>query len=171
MPVIPSSKKNKKGLFPKPPKLVVFDFDGVLTDNRVLVHENGGESVWCSRSDGLGIVMLSTRGVPMIILSTEENPVVSARARKLGLSCYQGVADKYQTLKALLEERRIDPDDVIYVGNDVNDLKCMEWVGCGVAVKDADPSVLSKAKIILRKEGGKGAVRELCDLVMQHLNR
>ena len=171
MPVTPPSKKNIKGRFPKSLKLVVFDFDGVFTDNRVLVREDGSESVWCSRADGLGIERLSAKGIPMMVLSTEANRVVSARARKLGLPCRQGVADKLRALKAFLKKRRISPDDVIYLGNDVNDMKCMEWVGCGVAVKDADPLVLSHAKIVLQKKGGKGAVRELCDLLMQHLNR
>ncbi|MBI4436400.1 MAG: HAD hydrolase family protein [Candidatus Omnitrophica bacterium] len=151
----------------KSPKLIVFDFDGVFTDNGVLVHEDGSESVFCSRADGLGISLLAAKGILMVVLSTEENPVVSARSKKLGLPCYQGVRDKFQALKALLEEKRIDAEDVVYVGNDINDLKCMEWVGCGVAVKDAEPAVLAKAKVVLKKEGGRGAVRELCDLVMQ----
>jgi len=152
----------------KSARLIVFDFDGVFTDNRVLVHEDGSESVWCNRADGFGISLLAAKGIPMIVLSTEENAVVSARCRKLRLPCYQGVSDKYHTLKALLAERRIAPQDVIYVGNDVNDLKCMEWVGCSVTVRDADPRVRSKAKIILSKKGGEGAARELCDLVLRY---
>ena len=152
---------------PKYPKLIVFDFDGVFTDNRVLVHQDGSEAVWCSRADGLGIARLSEKRIPMIVLSTEENPVVSARCKKLGLTCYQGIADKYQTLKRIVRKKGIHPKEVLYVGNDINDLKCMEWVGYGVAVKDAYPLVLAKAKRVLERKGGRGAVRELCDLILQ----
>ena len=160
--------KKAHGALSYSPKLIVFDFDGVLTDNRVLVHEDGSESVWCSRADGLGISMLLEKGIPMMVLSTEENPVVGARCKKLGLLCCQGIRNKYQTLKALVEKRGISPKEVIYVGNDVNDLLCMEWVGYSVAVNDADPAVLTKAKLILTKKGGKGAVREFCDWVLEH---
>ena len=157
-------------LLPRHPKLIVFDFDGVFTDNRVLVHEDGSESVWCSRADGLGILTLLNK-IKMAVLSTERNQVVRMRCKKLDLPCYQGIGDKYQTLRTLVEEHGIDPKEVIYVGNDINDLKCMEWVGCCVAVRDADPLILSKAKMILTKEGGRGAVRELCNLVLQHLDK
>ena len=154
-----------RSALPQSPKLVVFDFDGVFTDNRVLVHEDGTESVLCNRSDGLGIERLADKGIPMLILSTETNKVVSARARKLGIPCRQGIDNKLRTLKSILKKRRIDPKEVVFVGNDVNDLECLQWVGCGIAVRDSVPAVLSKAKIVLRKEGGKGAVREVCDLL------
>ena len=147
----------------------MFDFDGVFTDNRVLVHEDGSESVWCHRADRLGISSLFAKGVPMVVLSTEKNQVVSARCKKLGLPCHQGIADKYERLKTLVAERGIDSKEVIYVGNDINDLRCMEWVGCGIAVRDADPAVLKKARLVLEKKGGEGAVRELCDLVIQRI--
>ena len=112
--------------------MIVFDFDGVFTDNRVLVHEDGREAVWCHREDGLGIARLLERGIPMVVFSTEENPVVSARCRKLKLPCHQGLSDKLGTLKHLVATRGIDPKEVIFVGNDINDLSCMEWVGCGI---------------------------------------
>lgn len=163
--------RNKYAFLPHQARLVVCDFDGVFTDNRVLVHQDGSESVWCDRSDGLGVAALLAKGIPMIVLSTEENRVVSARCRKLGLPCHQGVTDKYQLLQRLVREKGIDRKEVIYLGNDVNDLACMEWVGCSVAVKDAHPPVLSKAKIVLTRKGGKGAVRELCDLILQRLGR
>ncbi|MFH1857766.1 MAG: HAD hydrolase family protein [Candidatus Omnitrophota bacterium] len=170
MPERQSPGESKKRALSRKPKLIVFDFDGIFTDNRVLVHEDGRESVWCHRGDGLGVAMLSAKGIPMLVLSTERNPVVSARCKKLGLPCHQGIADKLQTLKALVEERGVHPKDVVYVGNDINDLMCMEWVGCSVTVKDAEPQVLKKADVVLDKKGGKGAVRQLCDWVLQSLD-
>ncbi len=159
----------KKGILPRIPKLVVFDFDGVLTDNRVLVHQDGTESVFCHRGDGLGIARLKEQGIPMAVLSTEGNPVVSARCRKLGLPCYQGLPDKLVQLKSLATAQGLRPEDVVYVGNDENDLACMAWAGLGIAVKDADPSVISKAKIVLSEKGGQGAVREVCGMVLRTL--
>ena len=149
--------------FPQAPRLVVFDFDGVMTDNRVWVGEHGHEQVACSRSDGLGLAMLRRLGLDVFVLSTETNPVVGARCRKLALPYEQGVADKPARLRSLLNERGILPSDVIYVGNDVNDLDCMRLVGCSVAVADAHPEVLRAADVTLTCAGGHGAVRELCD--------
>ncbi len=150
--------------------LVVFDFDGVLTDNRVLVSDDGGEAVLCDRGDGMGISLLRQRGVEMIVLSTETHPVVEARCRKLALPCRQGLADKAAALATILAERRLAPEQVVYVGNDVNDLGCMQQVGFSVAVADAHPSVQRQADLILSKSGGRGAVREFCDRVLNSRN-
>jgi len=148
---------------PEAPRLVVFDFDGVMTDNRVWVGEHGHEQVACNRSDGLGLAMLRGLGLDLFVLSTETNPVVGARCRKLALPYEQGVADKPARLRHLLLERGIPLADVIYVGNDINDLDCMRLVGCGVAVADAHPDVRRAADLVLTCAGGNGAVRELCD--------
>lgn len=148
------------------PDVVVFDFDGVMTDNRVIVREDGREAVLCNRSDGLGIGMLKKRGVPMLVLSTEANPVVGVRCRKLGLECLQGIAVKEQALAQWLAERGYDPARTIYLGNDINDLGCLKLVGLPVVVGDAYDAVKPLARIILRKHGGKGAVRELCDRIL-----
>ena len=142
---------------------MVFDFDGVMTDNRVWVDAQGNEQVACNRSDGLGLAMLRERGIDLLVLSTEANPVVGARCRKLSLPYEQGVANKAARLRSQLDERDIAPSDVIYLGNDINDLDCMRLVGCGVAVADAHPDVLREADLILTRAGGHGAVRELCD--------
>ena len=92
---------------------VVFDFDGVFTDNRVLVMEDGREAVFCSRADGLGLQALVRSGVGCLVLSTETNPVVSARAAKLGLECVQGLGDtKWEALQRILTERGINPGRV-----------------------------------------------------------
>ena len=145
--------------------LVVFDFDGVLTDNRVWVDEKGVESVACHRGDSLGLAMLRKAGIPMIILSTEKNSVVAARAEKLQMGCHQGIGDKRAYLSDHLEESGIDAKSVIFVGNDTNDLTCMEMVGCAVGVADSHPKILAIADIVLEAKGGHGAVREVCEMV------
>ena len=156
--------------FPANPCLVVFDFDGVMTDNRVWVGEHGDEWVACNRGDGLGLERLRQLGLDLFVLSTEPNSVVASRCRKLGLPFEQGVRDKADRLQSLLRERGVAPSDVVYVGNDVNDTDCMRIVGCGVAVADAHPDVLRAADVRLTRPGGHGAVRELCDRLAAHVS-
>jgi 3-deoxy-D-manno-octulosonate 8-phosphate phosphatase (KDO 8-P phosphatase) len=147
-------------------RLVVFDFDGVFTDNTVYVSEDGTESVRCWRGDGLGLQALERVGVQTLVLSTEVNPVVTARSRKLGVECIQGCDDKRERLLALVRERGLSLEQVAYVGNDVNDLGCLEAVRLPIVVGDAHPSVLAVARIRTTRPGGRGAVREVCDLVV-----
>lgn len=146
--------------------LIVLDFDGVLTDNRVWVDQNGMERVAAHRGDGMGISLLKKAGYRVVILSTETNPVVTARARKMDIPVYQGVDKKGEVLKKLLAEVGVVGENVIYVGNDVNDLPCFPLVGCAVAVADAHPHVLSQANLVLKTRGGFGAIRELADLIL-----
>jgi len=146
---------------------VVFDFDGVFTDNRAIVLEDGSEAVTVNRGDGMGIKWLKETNIPILILSTEPNPVVRARAQKLGLPVIHGVERKWQILLDWLNERDLQPTQVVYVGNDLNDLECMNNVGCAVAVADAVPEILKQVDIVLHKKGGRGAVREICDLILQ----
>ena len=148
---------------------VVFDFDGVFTDNRVLTLQDGTEAVFCSRSDGMGVEMLREAGIPMVVISKECNPVTTARCTKLGLDVVQGVDDKVPAMTAWLAERNLDLTDTIYVGNDVNDLPCMRLVGCAVAVADSHPSVLAEADVVLPEPGGNGAVRFLADAILDRL--
>ncbi len=150
-----------------PIRLLVLDFDGVLTDNRVLVHQDGSEAVHCHRGDGLGIEILLARGVvDVVVLSKETNPVVAARCRKLRLKCLQGYDDKLSRLRQLAEERGIAASRVAYLGNDVNDLEAMSWCGVAIAVADAYPEVRAAADLVTRLPGGGGAVREVCDLLL-----
>lgn len=151
-------------------RLVVFDFDGVFTDNRVLVGEDGREAVFCSRSDGLGLDFLRQSGVDCLVLSLESNPVVARRCEKLKLEYRQGCADKWALLEELLREKGIDPRQAAYVGNDVNDLACMERVGLAICVADAYPQVKAAAHWVTRHKGGQGAVREICDLFVRVRN-
>ncbi len=115
--------------------------------------------------------MLRGLGLELLVLSTERNGVVGARCRKLGLPFEQGLSDKAGRLRSLLHERGIDASDVVYVGNDVNDLGCMALVGCAVATADAHRDARSAADLVLTRAGGHGAVRELCDRVAAHLSR
>jgi YrbI family 3-deoxy-D-manno-octulosonate 8-phosphate phosphatase len=148
---------------PQNVELLVLDFDGVMTDDRVWVDGTGTESVASHRADGMGIARLGQAGIPAVVLSTETNPVVAARCKKLGLPFVQGVVDKRSALRSLLEERGANPAAVVYLGNDVNDLPCFPIVGCAVVVGDAHPQAKAVADVILSRSGGQGAVRELCD--------
>ncbi|HET9873317.1 MAG TPA: acylneuraminate cytidylyltransferase [Propionibacteriaceae bacterium] len=145
---------------------VVTDFDGVHTADTAYLDETGREAVRVSRSDGLGIARLRASGVPMLILSKECNPVVSARGRKVGVEVMQGVDDKAAALQEWLDEQGIPLRRTAYLGNDVNDLPAMQIVGWPVAVSDAHPRVRAAARLVLARAGGHGAVRELCDLVL-----
>ena len=151
-------------------ELLVCDFDGVMTDDRVWVDQDGRETVAANRSDGLGIARLRKAGILLVVLSTETNPIVAARCRKLELPVIQGVGDKAAALSSLLEERKLNPHGVVYLGNDVNDLPCFPLVGCAVAVADARPEVIAQADLVLTHKGGRGAVRELCDRIIQGLS-
>ena len=152
-------------------KLIVSDFDGVITDNRVWTDENGKETVVASRSDSMHVRSLRERGVQVMVLSSEPNPVVAARAEKMGVESIQGIdiRGKGEALKKLLAEKQVDAADVIYIGNDLNDLPCFEVAGWAVAVADAYPEVLRAADHVLTKPGGHGAVREVCEMVLRNM--
>ncbi len=154
---------------PDPVKLLALDFDGVLTDDRVWVSEEGLESVAAHRGDGFGIGRLREHGVEIAVISRESNPVVAARCRKLGVTAYQGILDKASQLQQLLQERGLEPAASVFVGNDLNDLPCFSVAGCAVAVADAHPQVRAAADIVLARPGGQGAVRELCDLILDRM--
>ncbi len=158
---------------PEKVELLVLDFDGVVTDNRVWTDEEGHEMVAASRSDSLIMGRLKKSGVEVVILSSEANPVVAARAKKMGLEAIHGVGleGKAGVLQNLLETRKIDPAYFVYVGNDINDLPCFEIAGWAVAVADALPEVLRAADFVLTKNGGHGAVRELCDLILRQKDK
>jgi 3-deoxy-D-manno-octulosonate 8-phosphate phosphatase (KDO 8-P phosphatase) len=151
-------------------RLLAFDFDGVFTDNAVYVCEDGTETVRCFRGDGIGLRKLEEHGIEAIIISTETNPVVSARSRKLGIRCVQGCEDKVLTLEGICKERGIMFEEVAFVGNDVNDLACLRRVGLPIVVNDAHPDLIPFAKYRTRLAGGHGAVREICDLVERVLS-
>ncbi len=152
---------------PEKVAMMVFDFDGVMTDNRVWVDQDGREMVAANRSDSLGLKRLRRLGVRMLVLSTETNSVVAARCRKLDVPVLQGIEDKATVLTAYLSEQGVNPQEVVYVGNDVNDLPCFPLVGCAAVPADAEGEVVRHADLVLTRRGGYGAVREICDLILQ----
>jgi len=158
---------NKRRPIPEQIDLVVFDFDGVMTDDIVYVNQDGIEMVAANRRDGMGISLMHKAGKKMIVLSSEVNPVVKARCEKLKLPVIQGVEKKAEVLQKYLKENSVNPNHVIFIGNDVNDLPCFPIVGCALVVADAHPAALRQADIILQHNGGKGAVREVCDLLLE----
>jgi len=145
-------------------RLVAFDFDGVFTDNMVYVLENGTEAVRCFRSDGLGLQKLEQLGIETVIISTEANPVVSARAHKLKIRCVQDCRDKRAALESIAKESGISLAEVAFVGNDINDLPCLTCVALPIVVQDAHQDVVPTALYQTKNPGGHGAVREVCDL-------
>jgi YrbI family 3-deoxy-D-manno-octulosonate 8-phosphate phosphatase len=157
--------------WPKRVSLVAFDFDGVMTDNRVWVDEGGHEMVAAYRSDTFGISRLAAQGISTLVISTETNPVVEARCRKIHIDCIQGVTDKAPVLADVLHQRNIAPEETIFVGNDINDLSCFELSGYAVAVADAMPEALNSADLVLNHNGGYGAVRELCELILERYSK
>jgi YrbI family 3-deoxy-D-manno-octulosonate 8-phosphate phosphatase len=152
-------------------RLIAFDFDGVFTDNMVYVLEDGTEAVRCYRSDGIGLQKLKKLEIDAVIISTEANPVVSARARKLKIQCFHGCQDKRAVLDEIAEKMGISLDEVAFMGNDVNDLPCLSSVALPIVVKDAHPDVVSIARYRTKSAGGCGAVREVCDLFERTLTR
>lgn len=152
-------------------RLVAFDFDGVFTDNKVYVWQDGSEAVCCFRGDGIGLDKLKRLGIKTVIISTEVNPVVSARSRKLGIRCVQGCKDKRASLEGIVRELGLSMDQVAFVGNDVNDLECLLAAGLPMVVRDAHPEVAALALYQTQIAGGQGAVREICDLFERVLGK
>lgn len=158
------AKSAFKGAINRPHvKVLFFDFDGVLTDNRVWVFEDGREAVACNRADGIGFTLLRKAGFDCVIVSTEENPVVARRAAKLRLTFRQAVKDKGEAIRELCSEYDISPDESAFVGNDVNDLPAMQVVGTCICPSDAHPDIRGVCDHVLRTAGGFGVVRELAD--------
>ncbi|WP_096715068.1 acylneuraminate cytidylyltransferase [Microbacterium sp. SZ1] len=149
-----------------PVRAVVTDFDGVHTDDTASVDADGVERVRVSREDGMGVSLLRRAGIPMLILSTEVNAVVRARAEKLRVPVLHGIEDKESALRGWAEENGIALDEIAYLGNDVNDLPAMRIVGWPVAVANAHPRALAEARVVLTRRGGRGAVRELVERVL-----
>lgn len=159
-------RKQKTVALPAKITAVAFDFDGVMTDNRVWVDQDGKETVACDRSDGLGLSQLKKSGIRIAVLSTEINPVVSARCKKLDLECRQGLGEKkFEAFQNWCAENQLNLAEVVFVGNDANDAECLRAAGCGVVPVDAYPEAKAVANIILENPGGFGAVRELCELI------
>lgn len=147
-------------------KFLVLDFDGVMTDNLVLIDDKGNESVFCNRSDGLGIELLKKK-IGIIVLSKEKGNIAKARCKKLGIPCFNGLKDKSRFLIMEAKRRNLSLKNVCFIGNDINDIGCIKLAGIGVAVADAHPEVIKSGNFITKKKGGEGAVREVIDLILK----
>jgi YrbI family 3-deoxy-D-manno-octulosonate 8-phosphate phosphatase len=144
-------------------RFIAFDFDGVFTDNTVYVTQDGVESVRCWRSDGLGLERVRSIGIKTLIISSENNPVVMARAQKIKLRFKQGVLDKAAEILAACKCFQIDPKETMFVGNDINDIPAFQSIGIPVGVADSHPDIYPYIIFRTQKQGGLGAVREICD--------
>ena len=147
-------------------KLVAFDFDGVFTDNRVLVNEDGKESVFCWRSDGIGLDKLKKLGINIAIISSERNNLVQHRAKKLDIFCRNNVRDKKIELINTAKFFKNKLEETIFLGNDVNDIPAFKIVGIPVGVGDCHEEARQFTSFCLKTKGGYGAVRELCDMIV-----
>jgi N-acylneuraminate cytidylyltransferase len=144
-------------------KLFALDFDGVLTNNKVLLNENGEEFVSCSRGDGLAFDALRKLNIRTIILSTEKNRVVSARARKLQIEAVQGIVNKKDKLQEIINENQLKKDEVVFIGNDINDINAMSLCGITFCPSDSHQSVKEVVKVVLKSKGGDDIVREILE--------
>lgn len=165
------SPGKSRRVMPETIKMIICDFDGVVTDNLVITDQDGKESVVASRSDSMHITKLREMGIEVMILSSEPNPVVMARAKKMGVEAMHGIGmqDKGRVMRQVLEQKNVKAENVIYIGNDLNDLPCFEIAGWSVAVADAYPEVIRAADYVLTKTGGHGAIRELCEMVLKNM--
>lgn len=152
-------------------KLLVLDFDGVMTDGCVYVDQDGKETVKCSRKDGLGIEMLKKNGFDAVVVSKEINPVVSARCKKLKIECFQAIENsdkKLDIIKNISAQRNVPLDRIAYMGDDLNDIAVFGNVGLSIAVADAHEKLIVKADYITKRNGGHHAVREVCELILSN---
>ena len=151
---------------------IVFDFDGIFTDNKVYVNQQGQEFVRCDRADGLGFNILrnyieaNELKLSFFVLSKEKNPVVTARCEKLNLSCYQGCDNKLHFLKSYLSSNSLSSSGLCYVGNDLNDLPAIMLAGVSIAPSDAHPIIKQYADHVLPNKGGNSFVRSVIEALL-----
>jgi 3-deoxy-D-manno-octulosonate 8-phosphate phosphatase (KDO 8-P phosphatase) len=145
--------------------LIVYDFDGVMTDNRVYLSEDGKETVLCNRSDGLAVSLIKKIGIPQIIITTETNAVVRFRAKKLEIELIHSSLDKKNDLSKYCKEKQINIKRVAYIGNDLNDLEVMKSVGFAFCPSDACSEIKAISYLCLKSKGGEGVVREFLELL------
>lgn len=158
--------------FPEQVKLLVLDFDGVMTDDRVWVDQNGKETIAACRADGMGLEMLrKLTKIEVVVISKETNPVVAARCEKLGLQVFRSINQKKKVLLDLIDKKMIDPKEVVYVGNDRNDIECFPITGYAAVPSDAFITARRNADLVLDHHGGFGAVREICEMLIKKFSK
>ena len=144
--------------------LIIYDFDGVLTNNKFYLTQDGIESVQLNRSDGLAISLIKNLGYRQIIFSSEENEVVKKRAEKLKIEVCSGIKNKKDKLESLIASNKLNFDKIIYIGNDINDLEAMRLCGFRVCPYDSHKSIKEISSHVLPINGGEGVVRHLFDI-------
>ena len=148
-------------------KAIYYDFDGVMTNNKVLVSEDGKESVTVNRSDGLAVSYFKELKIEQAIISSETNLVVEQRAKKLKIPVYQNVKNKLEFVKKLLDKNNLNPSEIIFVGNDLNDLEVIKYLPNAFCPKDSNKKILDSPAFILNKKGGKGVIMALYEHMME----
>ena len=151
--------------------MIVTDFDGVMTDNRVLIDETGKEAVYVSRADGQAIHILRSMGIDLIIMSTEINGVIGKRAKKLNVEYIQNITDKAECLKNYCNEKNISLQNIAYIGNDINDYEVMQIVGLKITPYDAYDIVRNIADYITKTKGGYGVIREVANIIKENKDK
>ena len=149
--------------------LIISDFDGVFTDNSVYVQEDGTEHVRCTRADGIGLSKLKKTSIKVIVVSSEINDVVLKRCDKLGLEAYNNIKNKGDFIDNYLIQNNLTKKNVIYVGNDENDITALDHAAIKVGVKDSFHEYQKRVSYLLESKGGYGAIRELCDKIINEL--
>jgi 3-deoxy-D-manno-octulosonate 8-phosphate phosphatase (KDO 8-P phosphatase) len=157
------------GFLKKKIKLIVYDFDGVMTDNKVYIDQNGNEMVQVNRADGLGVAEIKKMEIEQVIISTETNPVVTQRAIKLKIPCLQGLDNKKDALLDYSKKNDIDLKNVAYVGNDINDKDAMAIAGFSFCPADAHETIKEISDHVFKRNGGDGVIRELLDIIKPEL--
>ncbi len=152
-------------------KLIIYDFDGVMTDNRVIIGQDGTESVVVHRGDGYGVSQIKKLPIEQVIVSTETNPVVRRRAEKLNIEIIHGVSDKKSTVLEYCKDKGYAMEEVMFVGNDLNDYDAMMAVGVKGAPADAEEEILAVADWISQAKGGHGVIRELYRLLQTYMEQ
>lgn len=142
-------------------KCFFYDFDGVMTDNHVLVDEYGTEAALVNRSDGYAIERIKERGIHQVIISTERNSIVKKRAEKLGIPVINGVSDKGETLIQYCAEKGFLLSEVMFIGNDLNDLPALKAAGVTGAPANAEAEILQVVQWVSSRGGGEGVIRDL----------
>jgi 3-deoxy-D-manno-octulosonate 8-phosphate phosphatase (KDO 8-P phosphatase) len=153
-------------------KLLLLDVDGVLTDGRIFLDNQGNELKAFYVRDGHGIKLAQRAGLIIGIITGRKSEVVSIRARELGIQeVHQGYIEKIAVYESLIKKYGVQDDEVAYVGDDVVDLDIFKRAGFAVAVADADPAVKPYVDLITRAEGGRGAVREFINLILKNRDK
>ena len=159
---------------------LIFDFDGIFTDNKVFFDKNGNELVMCDRADGFAFNLLrkflisENLNIDFFILSTEQNPVLISRAKKLNLPCFYGVKDKLEFIKTHFSDRFKSEEDIskgiVYFGNDLNDYEAMKFCRYSIAPENSHVLIKNISTYVLESKGGNGFLREFVEKLIYSKN-